>query len=127
MADDQAARDAQNTAAAQAIFQLFQNWLTRVESKIDNLTGRLEGKADRSEVADVSARLDSKVEKADFERLSAKVDRESDRLDGIDKKVGLGDQRDTDRTEWHRWAVPVALTLIYTIATVVVTIYTLHH
>ena len=129
MADDANRQAEQNNAAAQAIFQLFQNWLTRVESKIDNLTGRLEGKADRAEVAEISARLDSKVDRTEFERLTSKLDREaerinqrveteSERIDALDRHVGIGDQRDTERKEWRQWVIPLIMSAILAGATV---------
>jgi hypothetical protein len=105
-------------AAAAAIFQLFQQWLTRVEGKIDTLTGRLEGKADRAEVSALAERLETKATKDDLAELRARVERESERIeresertDGLEKHAELHIQRDTDRTEWRRWAVPLALTL----------------
>lgn len=109
---------AQNNAAAQAIFQLFQNWLTRVESKIDNVTGKLESKADRSDVAALSERIEGKATKAEVAELRSRVERESDRIDAVDKLTGLQGQRNNDQTEWHRWVVPVILTLVYVGATV---------
>lgn len=109
---------AQANAAAQAIFQLFQNWLTRVESKIDNVTGKLESKADRSDVAALSERVEGKATKAEVAEIRARLDRESDRIDAVDKLTGLQGQRNNDQTEWHRWVVPVILTLVYVGATV---------
>lgn len=102
------------SAAAQAIFQLFQQWLTRVESKIDNLTGQLAGKADRSDVAALSERIDGKATKAEVVELRSKLERESDRIDAIDKTTGMQGQRASDQTAWTRWAFPVVLTIIYT-------------
>ncbi|MBT8160975.1 MULTISPECIES: hypothetical protein [Arthrobacter] len=129
-----------SNAAAKAIFDLFQDWLKRVETKIDTMTGRLEGKADRAEVADLAARMDTKVDRAELERFTSKYDREaerihtkidteveklnvkveheSDRLDDIDKKVGLGDQRDNERKEWRQWIIPLLMTAILAAATV---------
>lgn len=122
-------RNANDNAAAKAIFDLFQDWLKRIESKIDTMTGRLEGKADRAEVTALAARIDNKVDKTEFERLAAKLDTESTRIDGVDKRVGENAQRASDQTTYRRWVIPLISNFVYVGATVVLVIYTLntHH
>lgn len=124
MSDDAASRDRD---AAKAILDLFRDWLTRVESKIDTLNVRLEGKADRAEVAGLEARVDQKADKTalaeirqqlelkadktDLADLDHTVDTNQKRLDAVDRDLEHRTRTSTERKEWKQYVLPLMISL----------------
>lgn len=78
------------------VLHLINQWLARIESKLDTLTGKVDGKADRTELA----------------ALAQRVTHESDRIDGLQREVEHQTRNKQETSEWRRYLVPMILTVV---------------
>lgn len=69
--------------------------LDGIKTSIDRLYGKLDTKADRSEVAE----------------LSRQMDHESRRIDTLENTRDADARSDNRMQEWQRWAIPVLITI----------------
>lgn len=70
--------------------------LAEIKSAVDKMYGKLDGKADRSEVA----------------ALAQRIDHESGRIDGLERETEHQSRSKQENTEWRRYLWPLVLTLV---------------
>lgn len=78
---------------------MLQQWLARVEAKLDHLTSALDGKADRSEIEAL---------RREFHQEGRQRD---ERLGQLEREVEHQKRSDDEATEEHRYKTPMQLTL----------------
>lgn len=93
------------------VVQLLTSWLARVESKIDLLTGKLEGKADKTELAELRQALENKADKTDLVELEHRVGSEAKRTDTIEKDYEHHSRSQTEKKEWRQYVMPLIISL----------------
>ncbi len=85
------------------VMGLLNQWLARIEGKIDHLARNVEGKADRTEVAE----------------LRQELRHESGRIDNLTREVEHRARSEQEDAEERRYKVPVQLTVLLVVLTLV--------
>lgn len=82
-----------------SVLSVLQQWLARIETKLDHLSASLDGKADRADLAQL--RQEVREEQRHQDR----------RLEELEREVEHRRRSDSEDTEERRYKVPMQLTI----------------
>lgn len=94
-----------------AVLALINQWLARVESKIDTLFMKLDAKADKTELAELRQQIESKADKADMVELEHRLGDESRRTDAVERDLDHRVKSGAERKEWRQFVMPTILSV----------------